>query len=87
MKQDTINTIMTYVLGALAFLGVWFALRGVFGQHEFRQLQFTAAQDNQSRMLVDAIASDTMAYYQKNPNPELLRILQGAGAKPPAPKQ
>ena len=33
-------------------------------------------------MAVDSLAQDAIAYSQKNPNPEILRILQPAMAKP-----
>ena len=74
---------MTFVLGAFAVLGVVFALQSIFGQREFRSLQIQATVDNSYRMTVEAIANDTLAFEQKNPNPDLLRILQAAGAKVP----
>jgi hypothetical protein len=86
MKRETTNTIMVFVLGALAVLGVWFALRGIFGQRELRQLQIQATMDNSYRMTVEAIATDALAYSQKNPNPDIQRILKGAGINAPAPK-
>jgi len=86
MKRETTNTIMTFVLGALAVLGVVFALQTIFGQRELRSLQIQATVDNSYRMTVEAIANDAFAYSQKNPNPDILRILQAAGVKAPAPK-
>jgi hypothetical protein len=74
---------MTFVLGAFVVLGVVFALQSIFGQRDLRRLQIEAAVDNSYRMTVESIANDTLAYAQKNPNPDLLRILQAAGAKVP----
>jgi hypothetical protein len=86
MKRDTTNTIMIFVLGALAILGVWFALRGIFGQRELRGLQIQAAVDNSYQLTVEAIATDALAYSQQHPNPDIQRILQSAGIKAQAPK-
>jgi hypothetical protein len=41
-----------------------------------------ATQANGYRMAVEALANDTLAYSQKNPNSDILRILQLAQAKP-----
>jgi len=82
MKCETTNTILTYVLGVLALLGVVFALQTIFRQREFRSLQIQATLDNASLARIQALANDTLAYNQRNPNPELTRILQSAQAKP-----
>jgi hypothetical protein len=83
MKCETINSIMTFVLGAFVVLGVVFALQSMFGQRDLRRLQIEATLDNSYRMTIESIANDTIAYAEKNPNPDLLRILQAAGAKVP----
>jgi hypothetical protein len=41
-----------------------------------------ATQANAYSMGVEALANDTFAYSQKNPNADILRILQLAQAKP-----
>ena len=47
-----------------------------------RTLQIQATQANAYRMAVESLAQDAIAYSQKNPNSEILRILQPAQAKP-----
>ena len=75
MKCDTTNTILTFVLGALVLLGVIFALQTIFRTREFRTLQVQANIDNANLMRLQALASDTAAYNQRYPSPELTRIL------------
>ena len=82
MKNDNITTALNLVLAVLAILGVVFALQTIFRTREFRSLQGRATQANTYRMAVEALANDTIAYSQKNPNADILRILQPAIAKP-----
>ena len=82
MKNDNITTALNLVLAMLAILGVVFALQTIFRTREFRSLQFQATQANAYRMAVEALANDAYAYSQKNPNADILRILQPAQAKP-----
>ena len=82
MKNDNITTALNLVLAVLAILGVVFALQTIFRARSLRTLQIQATQANAYRMAVEALAQDTFAYSQKNPNPELSRILQIAQAKP-----
>ena len=82
MKCETTNTVLTFVLGALALLGVIFALQTIFRTREYRSLTVQATQANNAFMRVQSLANDVMAFNQKNPNPELARILQSAQAKP-----
>jgi hypothetical protein len=63
-------------------LGVVFALQTVFRTRELRSLQIQATQANAYSMAVESFANDAFAYSQKNPNPDILRILQLAQAKP-----
>ena len=84
MKQETINAVLTYVLGALALLGVIFALQTIFRTREYRSLILQANQANNYFKWVQALGNDTLAYNQKNPNPELSRILQPFQSKPAA---
>jgi ABC-type transporter Mla subunit MlaD len=86
MKCETINTILTYVLGVLALLGVIFALQTIFRTREFRTLQIQATVDNANLMRIQALANEAYAYSQKNPNPELTRIFQSAQATAAQPK-
>jgi hypothetical protein len=82
MKNDNITTALNLVLAVLAILGVVFALQTIFRTRELRTLQFQATQANAYSMAVQALANDTLAYSQKNPNSDILRILQPAQAKP-----
>jgi hypothetical protein len=78
MKSEIMNTILTYVLGVLALLGVIFALQTIFRTRELRTLQIQAAVDNANVMRLQALAGEAMAYNQKNPSPELTRLFQPA---------
>jgi hypothetical protein len=82
MKNDNITTALNLVLYMLAILGVVFALQMIFRTRELRRLQIQATQANAYSMAVQALANDTIAYSQKNPNADILRILQPAQAKP-----
>ena len=85
MKCETTNAILTFVLGAFALLGVIFALQTINSTRDLRRLQVQAAEAQAGLMRVQqlqAVANDAMAYNQKNPHPELTRILQPAHTKP-----
>jgi len=82
MKCETTNTVLTYILGVLALLGVIFALKTINHSREYRSLTGQAAQANTALARVQALANDTLIFNQKNPNPELTRILQSAQSKP-----
>ena len=70
------------MLAVLAIFGVIFALQTIFRTRELRTLQLQATQANAYSMAVQALANDTIIYSQKNPNADILRILQPAQAKP-----
>jgi len=82
MKCETMNSVLTFVLGAFVVLGVIFALQTIFRMRDYRSLTMQAAIANNAFMRVQSLANDTMAYNQKNPSPELTRILQSIQAKP-----
>jgi hypothetical protein len=82
MKNDNVTTALNLVLAVLAILGVIFALQTIFRTRTLRSLQMQATQANGYRMAVEALANDTLAYSQKNPNSDILSILQLAQAKP-----
>jgi hypothetical protein len=84
MKCDSTNCILTFVLGVLAVAGVIFALQTIFLTREFRSLTVQATLANSSLVQVQTLANDVSAYNQKNPSPELTRLLQSAQAKPAA---
>jgi hypothetical protein len=84
MKCETTNTILTFVLAVFAVAGVIFALQTIFLTREFRSL--TAEATNANTRLVEArtLAGEVVAYSQKNPSPELTRLLQAIQSKPAA---
>jgi hypothetical protein len=84
MKCDTTNTILTFVLGVLAVAGVIFALQTIFLTRELRTLTMQATIANTSLLQAQALANDAVAYNQRNPSPELTKLLQAAQTKPVA---
>ena len=80
MKTETINTILTFVLGALALLGVIFALRTINHTRELTSLQIQVGNINANYLRLQALTSEVVAYNQKYPSPELTRILQPPAA-------
>ncbi len=87
MKCDTINTVLTYVLGALALLGVVFALQTIFRVRELRSLQVQAAVDNANIVRLQQLASEAFTYNQSHPSSELTRIFQTTQAPAAQPVQ
>lgn len=84
MKCDTTNAILTFVLGVLAVAGVIFVLQTIFLMREFRTLSVQATLANGSLQQAQALAADVAAYNQKNPSPELTKVLQSVQTKPAA---
>jgi ABC-type transporter Mla subunit MlaD len=84
MKCDTTNAILTFALGVLAVAGVIFALQTIFLTREFRQLSVQATFANNSILQAQSLAADVAAFNQKNPSPELTKVLQAVQAKPAA---
>ena len=85
MKNDNITTALNLILLVSVLLGVFFGVRSIFLGRTLRGMQTLAFQANQAnsyRMAINAIAQDTITYSQKNPNPEIQRILAPALAKP-----
>ncbi len=76
MKNDTLNGVLTFVLGVFVVLGVYFALRVVFLSHDSRMLQSQMLFAGTQLKQASALAADTAAYNQKYPSPELTRLLQ-----------
>ena len=75
MKCETMNSVLTFVLGAFVVLGVIFALQTIVRTREIRSLQIQAANINANYMRLQALANDVNAYNQKTPSPELKHIL------------
>ena len=82
MKCETTNTVLTFVLGVLALLGVIFALQTIFRTREFRSLNLQATVANNTFLRIQSLANDVQVYNQKNLSPEPTRILQAAETKP-----
>jgi len=82
MKSETLNTILTFVLGVSVLLGVIFALRTVFRTRELRSLQaqMLNCQLNISRLNLTLNAA---AQYGKT-HPDIEHILQPFEPKPAA---
>ncbi len=82
MKFETLNGILTFVLGVLVVLGVVFALRVVDISRDARHLQKLALQDNAVMVQTQQLFADAAAYNQKYQSPDLTRILQSMAARP-----
>jgi hypothetical protein len=76
MKNESLNGILTFLLGVLVVLGVYFALRVGFVTHDLRQLQNQAVNDNNQILQFRALIAEVQAYNQKYPSTELTKILQ-----------
>ena len=82
MKNESLNGTLTFVLGALVILGVFFALKVVFITHETHQLQAQASEANVAIIRTQAVFNEAQAYNQRYRDPELARILDSIRAKP-----
>lgn len=76
MKSDSLNGILTFILGVLVVLGVICAVRMVMITHELRTLQKEATRANLLIMQARAVLNDSELYYQKYQDPKLAQILQ-----------
>lgn len=84
MKSETLNSVLTFVLGALILLDVIFAVQTINRSRHFRMLQVTAMQDQAMLAQIqqlESMARDVMEYNKSHPTPELTRILQAAQTK------
>lgn len=85
MNCKTTNGILTFVLGAFVLLDILFAIRTINCSRSLRTLQVQGFQNNAYRLQVESLANDVAAFNQKNPNPELTKLLQGISRPAPAP--
>lgn len=76
MKYETLNGVLTFILGVLVVLGVICAVRMVMIHHEVRTLQKEATQSNFYIMQTRAVLNDSQLYYQKYQDPKLAQILE-----------
>lgn len=81
MKSESLNGILTFILGVLVVLGVIFAVRMIMITHELRSLQKEATRYNAIMVQTQAVFNDAQLYYQKYQDPALAQILRVA-AKP-----
>ena len=82
MKCETTDTVLKFVLAVLVILAVVFALQTIFRTRELRSLTQQATMDQNNLMRMQTLYNDALAYSQKNPSPDLTRILQAVQAKP-----
>jgi hypothetical protein len=78
MKCETINSVLTFVLGAFVVLGVIFSLQTIFRTREIRALQIQMTNINANYLRLQTLANEVSAYNQKAQNADLTRILQAA---------
>lgn len=76
MKSETLNGILTFVLGALVVVGVVLALRLVFVTRDTRTLQDMTMLSKLNIARAQEVFGEAQAYNQKYPSAELTRILQ-----------
>ena len=81
MKCETTDAILKFVLTALVILAVMFALQTIFRTRELRTLTLQATMDNNNMLRIQSLYNDSLAYNQKNPSPDLIRILQTVQVK------
>lgn len=86
MKFDALNAFLTFVLGVLVVAGVVLALNVAFVSHETRVMQQTAIVSKVNLERAQGVFAEAKAYYQKNPSPELDRILKSVPTKPSTPR-
>jgi hypothetical protein len=84
MKNDLTTVFLNFVLAALVFLSVGFALLAVWREPKVPMYAAAALQDNNNLMKVNAILNDAAAYNVTARSPELAHILQSVEKKPAA---
>ena len=82
MKSESLNGILTYVLGVLVVLAVFFALKVVFITRESRALSSQALMANARMAQTQGVFNDAQVYNQKYQDPALTQILRNASTKP-----
>ena len=74
MKNETTNTVLTFILGALVLLGVIFALKTINQTRELRSLTSQAMAANTGLIREQAFFNDCLEYSKTHP--DINRILQ-----------
>jgi hypothetical protein len=85
MKCGTTNAVLTFVLSALAVLGVVLVLRTVIQTRELRTMGPQVAIENSYLTQAQMLLGDVAAYNKAMPSPELTKLLQSL-PKPAATK-
>lgn len=78
MKSDTLNAVLTCVLGMLVVAGVILALNVTFVTHDTRNLQQMEFLAKVNIARAQGLFAAAQEYNQKYPSTELTRILQAA---------
>ena len=86
MKSDTLNAVLTCLLGILVVLGVVFALRLVAITKDTRQLQQMAVAAKVNLARAQGLFAAAQEYNQKYPSTELTRILQAVQPNQSTPR-
>ena len=76
MKCGTTNAILTFVLGALAVSGVVLVLRTVMQTRQLRTMTPEVTMQNAYLSQAQMFIGDVAIYNQKNPSPEITKLLQ-----------
>ena len=84
MKTDLTNLVLTVVLSVLAVAGAVLVVRTVMQTREWRMISTQATGQNSFIAQSQVLLNDVAAYNQKNPSPELTKLLQALQAKPAA---
>jgi hypothetical protein len=82
MKCETTDTVLKFVLAVLVILAVIFALQTMFRTRELRSLNLEATMANNYVVQIRSLYNDSLIYSQRNPDPDLTRILQTVQTKP-----
>jgi hypothetical protein len=82
MNKSPLPTILLAVLAVSAIASVVLCWNYISNTRQIRMLNLTAAQINNNRALLNALATDALEYSKRNPaiNP----LLESIGAKAPA---
>ena len=78
MKCETLNGVLTFVLGVLVVLGVIMAVRIISLTHEYRTLQKQAVIYQTVIAQTQGAYNDAVVYNQRYQDPVLAQILRSA---------
>jgi hypothetical protein len=80
MNKSPLPTILLAVLAVSALASVVLCWQYISNTRQLRQLNTSAAQINNNRAIINALATDAMEYSKRNPSIDPL--LESIGAKP-----